>query len=66
MLEEMKKDLEREFSEICDYNNDCENYRKVLKDNTNDSKFIKTGIIGMLSIIPIMTSLGVIAPLLQG
>ena len=38
MLEEMKKDIEKEFSEICDYSDDCENKQKALQANTNDSK----------------------------
>jgi len=61
MLEEMKKDIEKEFSEICDYSDDCENKQQTLKANTNDSKLTKTGVIGMLSIIPSMfASIGIV------
>lgn len=67
MLVEMKKSLEKEFSEICDYSEDCENKQKVLQANTNDSKFIKTGIIGILSLIPsIIASISIIAPIPAG
>ena len=52
MLDEIKNDIEKEFSEICDYSNDCKNKQKVLDANTNDSKFTEIGTIGILSVIP--------------
>lgn len=52
MLDEIKNDIEKEFSEICDYSNDCKNKQKVLDANTNDSKFTKIGNIGMLFVLP--------------
>lgn len=52
MLDEIKNDIEKEFSEICDYSNDCKNKQKVLDANTNDSKFSKIGAIGMLFVLP--------------
>ena len=48
MLDEIKNDIEKEFSEICDYSNDCKNKLKVLDANTNDSKFTNIGTIGIL------------------
>lgn len=67
MLDEMKKDLEKEFSKICDYSDDCENKQKALQANTNDSKLTKMGIIGMFSIIPtIIAGAGIIAPITTG
>ena len=52
MLDEIKNDIEKEFSKICDYSNDCKNKQKVLDANTNDSKFTEIGTIGILSVIP--------------
>lgn len=67
MLDEMKKDLEKEFSEICNYSDDCENKQKALHANTNDSKLTKTGIIGMLSIFPsIFASMSIAFPITAG
>lgn len=67
MLDEMKKDLEKEFSEICEYSDDCENKQKALQANTNDSKLTKTGVIGMLSILPsIFASMGIAFPITAG
>ena len=67
MLDEMKKDLEKEFSEICEYSDDCENKQKALQANTNDSKLTKTGVIGMLSILPsIFASVGIVFPISAG
>lgn len=64
MLDEIKKDLEKEFSEICEYNDDCENKQKVLQANTNGSKFTKTGIIGVLSLLPTIVASGsIMAPI---
>ena len=64
MLDEMKKDLEKEFSEIGDYCNECENKQKVLQANTNASKFTKTGIIGTLSLLPtIVAGVSIMAPI---
>ena len=67
MLDEIKKDLDKEFSEICDYSDDCENKQKALQANTNDSKLTKTGVIGMLSILPSMfASMGIVFPISAG
>lgn len=52
MLDEIKNDIEKEFSEICDYSNDCKNKQKVLDANTNDSKFMTISTIGILSVLP--------------
>ena len=54
MLDEIKNDIEKEFSEICDYSNDCKNKQKVLDANTNDSKFTNIGNIGILSLLPFL------------
>ena len=54
MLDEIKNDIEKEFSEICDYSNDCKNKQKVLDANTNDSKFTKIGTIGIFSFLPFL------------
>ena len=54
MLDEIKNDIEKEFSKICDYSNDCKNKQKVLDANTNDSKFTKIGTIGILSLRPFL------------
>ena len=67
MLNEIKNDIEKEFSEIGDYCNECENKQNILQANTNDSKLTKTGIIGMISIIPtIIAGAGIIAPITTG
>lgn len=54
MLDEIKNDIEKEFSEICDYSNDCKNKQKVLDANTNDSKFTKIGTIGIFPFLPFL------------
>ena len=54
MLDEIKNDIEKVFSEICDYSNDCKNKQKVLDANTNDSKFTNIGNIGILSLLPFL------------
>ncbi len=67
MLDEMKKNLENEFSEVCDHIDECENKQKILKNNTKDSKFQKIGIIGLFSILPsIFTSIGLTIPVAAG
>ncbi|MBE6152771.1 MAG: hypothetical protein E7166_00895 [Firmicutes bacterium] len=64
MLNEMKTDLEKEFSEIGDYCNECENKQKVLQANTTASKFTKTGTIGVVSLLPtIVAGVSIIAPI---
>ena len=60
MLEEINK----EYSKICEYNDDCENKKRILEANTNDLKFIKTGTISIISILPTLIATGnLIAPI---
>lgn len=67
MLEKMKKDLEKEFSKICDYNSDCENKRKVLRKNTNDFKLTDICIIVYFSTILIfIASININLPITMG
>lgn len=67
MLEEIKKDLEKEYDEIYDYGEDCEKKQKVLQANTNSEKFLKTGIISAFSIIPsLIASISMIASISTG